>query len=172
MTKRGRAGVQAFLFDAAGKYIESPYNLETLDAQLGPGSVPVRIYFNGQNIRKHGADGPYTIQLIILTDPSVSMLEVDSMRNAHTTAAYRHTQFEDSPLVLGAGSDALVDANKDGIAEALVITLSVAGANPGIYRWSADLMTITGTHVAAIFGQSALDAGTVTLRFDGTQIRG
>ena len=143
--------------------------------QLAAGNKMISLVFDGRTIRKSGKDGPYKLAQVITYDLKQNGLFVDKETDIYTTATYHSFDFEGPPLNLGTGSDYGVDANGDGIFDALTIELNVSisqGYN-GNYAFNAQLQGQNGTGIDWFSNQDQyLTAGTniLQLTYAGTSI--
>jgi len=164
-------------YRALGELADSSGNLiatTSVETALAAGSQSVVLRFSGAQIFQHRVDGPYTLQLIRLAeDNDFTVLPLDELQNAYTTAAYRYIDFRDNAVAIpGTGNDKGVDTDANGFFDLLEITLDVIVENPGFYQWSARLVDQNGTELGVLASSGALAAGfnTITFQFDGEAI--
>lgn len=144
---------------------------------IGTGANTVTLAFDGRSIFHYREDGPYTVRRLRVTDDTGEVLDVAI--NAHTTAAYDHTQFQHGGTTIDTStySDTAIDANGDGKYDELRIEFRVASEAAGPYRALATLASDDGAAIATagdaigLTGSiSATLVNTITLGFDGTSI--
>ncbi len=159
--------VVAWLADGSGTEIAWASTQETLEA----GTHTVDLFFDGRLIRDSGLNGPYNIARVELRIEDEERL-VDAADNAHTTAAYQHTDF--APPVVAftdSFSDTGVDTDGDSMYDLLRVNVGLDVQQPGTYTIVGELESSSG---ALAVGEKtvALSSGSqqVELDFDGQLI--
>jgi hypothetical protein len=147
----------------------------------------ITLDFRGPLIRRQAIDGPYEVEIVV-RDPAThgerDRLRLGGRASAHEqaapgqrTAAYRHTQFEQSGWaairVTGNASDTGVDSDGDGLFEELRVEVEVELAKADSYEWHATLRDAHGTVIDWDRSSARLQAGkaTVDFAFEGRKIR-
>jgi len=87
--------VSALLVDGNGEPIDNALGYTTLVT----GTNTVSLYFDGDAIRDHGKDGPWTIADVYLADSSGAAIQLDEAHDVLTTIAYDHDTFGNDWLV-------------------------------------------------------------------------
>ncbi len=159
----------AELEDAKGNVLSS-----NAISNLDSGLVTVVLTFNGERIYQNGVNGPYNLRLIRMAEEDgLSILLVDELTNAYTTAAYSYTEFQHTPIFLtGEGSSATRDIDGNGKFDFLDISIEIQVDNLGPYTWSARLTDLDGTELGFASQSAFFDAGinTLFLSFEGEPI--
>jgi len=109
-------------------------------AYLPVGLHTVQLAFDGMDIYMTGADGPYTLISLSMTDlpdPTKSEFaerELAYVQTGYQTSGYRHSDFGVAGATLsGAYSHYAVDADGDGLADAVVVETGLNVQVPGAY---------------------------------------
>lgn len=154
------------LVASSGAIIASTSLIVTASAT--PTNLALR--FNGREIARLGADGPYDLALS-LTDA----VGVRQMARTHRTKGYRAAEFEQPPASLrGPYADAAADTNGDGHPDVLRVEAGINVEQAGTYSLSGSLLDPTGSFVAqATTTTEFLTAGpgTARLDFEGADIQ-
>ncbi len=137
---------------------------------LSPGIHTVNLYFDGLTIRASGIDGPYSVARVELRAADDELL-FDADDNAHTTAAYSHTNF-DSPDAAFTGSfnDMGIDTNSDSLYDFLRVNMGLDVAEAGSYTIIGELENSDSIAVARTTASLSTGRQTVQLDFDGQLI--
>jgi len=158
--------VVAWLEDGTGTEIAWASTQETLN----PGTHTVNLFFDGPAIRSSGRDGPYNVSRVELRVSDKEML-VDGADDAHTTAAYNHTDFESLDVAFtGSFSDTGVDINSDGLYDFLRVNVGLDVAKAGTYTIIGELYGSDPIAVARTTVSLSTGGQTVELDFDGQSI--
>jgi hypothetical protein len=104
------------------------------------GTQVVRLVFGGPEIAVNGANGPYTLSSLRITnvpEPGPDEFMNDGLAfqiDAYTTHPYQVANFEDYGAILSDNySHAEIDSNGDGRPDALVVTTRINISQPGAY---------------------------------------
>lgn len=164
----GRYNVTAYLRDASGAEIDVTGGLVDLVA----GSQPLDFAFDGQSIYKSGKSGPYQLAQVYIESPAeITELSVDDMG---TTQPYDYRKFQHFPVLIDPSSLALtpLDADSDGLYEALHLTGQVRVDAEGSYEIAASLFAADGTEAAQLSETVDFVAGANSFAgdFEGTAI--
>jgi len=94
----GMTGLWSGLLFTSAFNIRGERWMGTLEMLVGsptlvPGTSTVSLYFDGDAIRDHGQDGPWTVADVYLADSSGAAIQLDEAHDVHTTPAYDHTMF-------------------------------------------------------------------------------
>ncbi|MBM7773806.1 LPXTG-motif cell wall-anchored protein [Actinokineospora baliensis] len=156
------------LFDAAGRFITTATTTGTVTAGAGA----LALDFPGEDLRRHGVDGPYLLSNVVLRDNTG---EVDFALAAHRTAVYPAAGFRPGGGVfLDSLTDHPVDADGSGTYDWLDVAARVVVSRPGTYAVNARLVEATGKDIGWSGDEQVLAAGThtLTIRYDGRLING
>ena len=82
--------VAADLVDGNNRLIAHTY---TTKPTLAGSNLTVSLHFDGMMIRQSGSNGPYRLTNVVLLDESDTTIFLEQKDAAHTTAAYRASQF-------------------------------------------------------------------------------
>lgn len=158
--------VVAWLEDASGTKIA----WASTGATLTVGTHTINLLFDGLDIRGSKLNGPYNIARVELREVDTGFL-VDAADNAHTTAAYRYTDF-DPPNVgfTRSFSDIGVDTNGDGLYNLLRINIGLDVQKAGTYMITGELENSDSLAVASITIPLSSGNQNVALDFDGQLI--
>lgn len=161
--------VEGSLHDNEGSFIASA----STELYLYPGTHTVTLSFNGNEIRKHAADGPYTLLSVELLQPGLG--GVDTVLNAYTTDSYSYTDFVSGDIFLtGPISDRGVDSNGNGLYDSLSVTMEVFVPESAYYSYNARLADSGGNEIVWASGNQYLNSGiqNILLSFNGQYIYG
>jgi hypothetical protein len=164
-TTAGSYTLDGTLVASSGAVIAST-NL-VVAASATPTNLALR--FDGREIARLGADGPYDLALS-LTDA----VGVRQMVRTHRTKGYRAAEFEQPPAILGGTyTDSAVDTNGDGHPDVLRVEAGINVEQAGTYTLSGALFDSAGSLVAQASASEPLTVGpgTVRLDFEGADIQ-
>ena len=137
------------------------------------GDTPATFYFTGGRIRSSGCDGPYTLTNVYLVGLG-DQVTTSYFDNLHTTAQYKATEFDTTPLVFGSFDLGYSDPDSDGVHNSLVISATVAASDRNTqeqYDWSGSLSAPDGALIETVTGRSQLYVGkTIAFDFSGAAI--
>nr|QNO57658.1 hypothetical protein LLBILDAL_00018 [Methanosarcinales archaeon ANME-1 ERB7] len=155
------------LYDINGNEIASTYNHTYLDV----GNQTISLNFDGLQIYKHGADGPFNISYLALFDENDTLM--CCRRDAYTTSAYNYMDFQ--ALLVEFTSDYTdygIDIDGEGLYEYLIIDVGVNVIAAGNYSLMGYLYDANGTEIVWATNFTHLNIGnqTVQLNFDGKTI--
>lgn len=153
----GQYHVLAVLTDSAGNTHQT-----SVRQQLTAGDNTVALSFDGSDIYRNRTDGPYVLSTLrAVQERDIDLLPILDLDRAHTTSAYAFGAFEHERIQLvGTGTAMGVDADRNGLFDALDIAVDVELAQSGYYQWSAQLSDSTGTRLGFYSGAAYMDAGT------------
>ena|GEM_PF-3643053 len=156
------------LYDAQGQLIER----QAVTVQAAAGNAAFPLAFDGATIHAHGVGGSYTLRDVVLTAVDLDGLSIASLDSPYTTRAYTLGQFQHARLQLMGGTDQGRDTDGDGLYNLLQVGLEVRAERAGWYSVSGRLVTPAGEELDWASRTVHLNgAGTVTLAFDGRNIR-
>jgi len=144
----------------------------------GVTSEQVILSFDGSSIFFHREDGPFQLTQLRLSQSSQDS-ELDFRANAWTTAAYLHTEFQHTGIVIDENSytDAGGELDADGKFITLDLMFDISSMEPGPHTVSASLEDNQGKTIAkASTGvglggvEGATETAMVVLSFDGQEI--
>jgi PKD repeat protein len=138
--------------------------------ELGTGTTTVALPFDGTAIFAHGADGPYRLDGVTVTDATGAVVAYET--GAFTTSSIAYTAFQRPGVRLaGPYADTGDDSNHNARFETLVIAFDVALPWEGTYYANARLLAPDGSEVQRASTQfSGFGTQRATLRFDGRRI--
>jgi hypothetical protein len=169
ITETANYRVLGILEDSNGNSIEA-----SSVANLNPGANTVTLNFDGEEIYKNHANGPYKLKTVRLSEEgNLETMLVDEYTTPYSTAAYDYQQFQHPTIVLtGVGSANGVDTDNNGLFNLLNVNLEVDVVNAGTYTWSARLVDSNGTEIGFYSSSGALLAGknSIEFSFDGNRI--
>jgi len=171
----GHFEFQGTLVDGDGQTVATGY-FSTLMA--GTGTLPtglqtITLDFDGNQIYQHGINGPYTLTNLTIFDVTENALEVDSINNVYTTAAYQIDQFERPMIALTDGSELPIDYDSNGRYDVLQINLDIEVVHSGSYDANGRLVDLYGREIAwgqTNFYASSSGSYSAQLEFDGYDI--
>ena len=138
---------------------------------MSVGNQSIQLRFEGLDIRRYRADGPYT--LIYLSLRSMNGTLLDYLSVAYNTSIYSYGQFE-GPVAEFTGSfaDYGRDTNGDGLYDYLRIEVGINAIGPGSYIVTGCLYDSNGNNIISATKSAYLNVGsqTVMLDFDGLAI--
>ncbi len=168
----------------AGRYQLSGYLAKLDGAGLGyssvqvnlvPGSRAITLAFDGVEIGRAGADGPYQLRSLYFSRIVSDEIGLALIPVAYTTTAYSRYAWERSNGVLtGPTTEHAVDTNGNGLYDYLAVTTTLDLRTAGSYTASLNLLTADKRMVAAAnLPNLSLVQGRnqVVVRFEGGQIR-
>lgn len=156
------------LYDGQGQLIQR----QSVTTEAAAGRSSLYLGFDGRTIAAHGADGPYTLDNVVLRAVDLDSVPVAVMSDPYTTQPYLASDFQHERLLLTGGSDQGQDTDGDGLFNRLLITLDFDVAQTGWYQASGRLVTAAGAELGWSSGSAYIDGqGSVSLAFDGRQIR-
>ena len=164
----GTYWVYGRLDDSNGKRITSEWD----EAYLSKGLQKITLKFNGYDIYRKGANGPFSLGYTELDDEEGNR-EIDRRHNAYTTSFYYFTDFDKPPADLtGSYSDYGIDGDGDGKYEYLVIDIGIKVNEAGEYGMWGYLQDSTNHRITKIWNSTYFEQGlhTLTLRFNGYEI--
>jgi hypothetical protein len=137
------------------------------------GNHVITLTFAGERIRAKGRAGPYTLAYLAIRDDETDRI-ITRQRDSYTTAMYELHEFAGPLWKVVAITEEPVDTNGDGRFDQfdIHVTLDTLFDNEA-YLWNAKLFASNIREVAAL--QTSYEqvprGATLTLRFDGAQIR-
>ncbi|MBN2132590.1 MAG: hypothetical protein JW741_24020 [Sedimentisphaerales bacterium] len=132
-----------------------------------PGMAMATLEFSGEDIFDSGVDGTYKVELSILDESGVAC---DS--RSFDAGPFSHTEFGELPARLGTILDYAVDADTDGLLDALSLDVEVEILQEDAYCVSAGLHTADGGWVTSPVASGPItESDVVTLNFSGNSIR-
>jgi hypothetical protein len=144
----------------------------TVRADLAKGANTVRLPFGGLQISAAKVDGPYVLKYLSITDvedPGPDEFANNSLghwSSLYTTAAYRAVDFQNQGAALsGAVTEQGLDADGDGLYEALTLNVGLNIFTPGMYMVQGDLYDSMERFVAQDTWTGT--DSTASLRFEG-----
>ncbi|XXY45100.1 CARDB domain-containing protein [Sorangium sp. So ce269] len=161
---QGSYYLRSTLMDGAGR----PLATSTKTRNLPAGAQSFTLEFPGERIRASGADGPYTIALLMAYPDIPEMLS-----SQHVTSAYDHDDFRPPAARLtGNLIQSSVDDDADGLFNHLEVTSEGSVQLAGTFRLQGTLTTRGGqlVGVATLEQAAAPGLNTWSLRFDGDRI--
>ena len=152
------------------------------------GAQTIRMAFDGEDIVRAGADGPYVVQamlnlggVIVYADTRPLVEPASGVEWTYTTKAYSAADFDEAirnAFFTGGHSDLPVDVDADGSADFLELRANIQVNVPGQYNVNGMLSrSDVGGDVMQFIGYAYRDVSLVTtdevvyLRFRGDQIR-
>jgi hypothetical protein len=137
------------------------------------GNTPATFYFTGGRIRSGGCDGPYTLTNVYLVGIG-DQVTTSYFDNLHTTAPYKATEFDTTPIVFGSFDLGYFDPDNDDVRNSLVISATVAAIDRNTqeqHDWSGSLTAPDGALIETVTGRSQLYVGkTIVFDFSGAAI--
>jgi hypothetical protein len=116
------------------------------ELNLAVGTQIIKLTFSGLEIAQNGANGPYTLNNVLITDVTNPGPEdflnnnVAEMPANYTSAAYQANNFESFGATLtDVYSHSVLDSNGDGLADGVQITTNLNVAQPGNYTVAGKL---------------------------------
>jgi Ca2+-binding RTX toxin-like protein/pimeloyl-ACP methyl ester carboxylesterase len=133
-------------------------------------SAEAVLSFDGASIYQTGAAGPWNLVEVALSDEELNPLVITDDLGELSNDDF--TRYEHDQITAGAFSDTGVDADDDGIFEALIITTEVTAEASTQHIYNAKLVAEDGTEVGRTQGTIALGATPtqLALNFDGATI--
>ncbi len=178
VNQAGHYQVSASLFGANDALIDRvAYN--TMFTGLGPwavGAHTVPMRFAGDVIHDSGINGPFrlgAVSIVYLGDGTRRLFTVASYDTLCFTGPLTAVQFQRPRISIpGPNSDVTVDAEPDGKANVLDVTLGVDVTRAGTYDISASLFDRCDSYIASTSKTRIFNAGlnSVTLEWDGYDI--
>lgn len=167
VTSAGNYTLGSHFYDINGNEIASTYNHTYLDA----GNQTISLNFDGLQIYKHGANGPFSVSYLALSDENDTLM--CCQRDAYMTSAYNCTDFQ--ALLAEFTNDYAdygIDTDEDGSCDYLTIDVGVNVIIPGNYNLIGYLYDGNGSEIVWATNLTHLDIGnrTVQLNFDGKTI--
>ena len=164
----GSYTLEGWLYDVNRSEIVSAYN----HTYLNVGNQTISLLFDGLQIYKQGADGPFNLGYLILLDENHTL--ADYRYDAYNTSIYNYTDFQ-VPLAEFTGyyADYGIDTDCDGLYDYLTIDVGVSVATPGDYSVYGYLYDVNGSKIGWAIDYGSLDVGnhTMHLDFDGKTIQ-
>jgi len=166
----GKYTLQANLYGAASGRVVAQNR-----AELAGGEQTVAVAFDGSDIFRTRADGPYTVDLILRNADTGMVIA----RDAHVTAAYSHRAFQAGEVTFTDEYAASgTDSDEDGKFDSLTLDVGVDVTVPGSYTFMGTLADGIREGLAKDNGfvssqtYISLTAGvhTVQIDFDGKDI--
>ena len=160
------------LVDGAGGTV-AVAAVSTLRDNLGslqPGTRVLTLRFDGRTIRRHAADGPFSLAAVLLKDQTAGAFTVDTAANLYQTRTYRYTEFEAVALQFVAGSEEVLDQDNDDVPDALQLVLTFTILVPGTYEVNGRLVDGNGNEVGWVqtsFRAPAAGEYAIALTFQG-----
>jgi hypothetical protein len=173
VARAGHFELAGTLVDGTGNQIVSSATATRLESgnPLALGSQLLTLRFDGEAIRRHGANGPYTLTNLVLYDQTDSSLVVDTARNLYTSSAYQVSLFERAAILFAAGAETLVDDDNNGLYDTLVISVQFDLISSGDYSWNGRLVDRKGGEIGWFVGEGFLNNHTPAIfTFDGARI--
>ncbi len=131
-----------------------------------PGTVLVQLTFSGEDIRRGGTIGSFTIN-VILIDRSGACIDTASF----STGSMNHADFGELPVRLESATDRGLDEDSDGSFEHLLASISVEATLPTDVNLEGKLLTGDGQLItSATAATTVVHTTDVELLFDGTSI--
>lgn len=156
------------LYDSQGQLIQRQAVSQTASA----GQASFALSFDGRTIYDHGADGPYTLQDVVLIAVDQGGIPVATLEAPYTTGSYQAAQFQHQRVRLMGGIDQGLDTDGDGLYNWLQVSLQLGAETAGYYQTSGRLVTEAGEELGwASAWVYVSGSGTANLYFDGRQIR-
>lgn len=141
-SEAGRYSIIGWLESGDG---ESTASAETTLA-LFAGDQAISLEFSGPEVLALGSEGPYRLSYLQAMDESGSL--VDSISDAHTTGTYPSASFDPpgppSLLLTGNFEDRPVDADGNGLFDALSVLVELTASEPGHLRIEGTLVSGSG----------------------------
>lgn len=144
---------------------------------LAPGTNIVQLKFDGLQLWKQQANGPYSVtSLTAYLVNGQSLKEADGVNNVSVIPQLNltSTQLHREPLrINGTLTNAGINPDTNGKFQTLQVTVPLDVALTNTYAYSAILRTQTGTLVGEVQAQTSLSSGTTTpllLNFNGSSI--
>lgn len=143
------------------------------EGSLGEG-IAAAFVLPGGRIRSSGCNGPYTLtHVVIISNDGARRTEIYD--NLHTTPAYRATEFDTTPVVVGRCAHPDQPSRNDNeLYDRLAISADVQGLNlpGGAYEWRGSLLGPDGTLIdtAGSAGAPAADES-IIFTFSAAAIR-
>jgi hypothetical protein len=164
----GNYTLEGWLYDINGREIVFAYN----DTYLDAGNQTILLNFDGLQIQKYGADGPFNLGYLILLDENYTL--ADYRYDAYNTSAYNYTDFQAQLAVFTSDyADYGIDTDGDGLYDYLTIDVGVNITAQGNYSLLGYLYDANGSEVVWSIDYGSLDVGNHTLHldFDGKTIQ-
>ncbi len=149
---------------ANGPRVDSElFSFVTLDGS--PGLQMAALLFSGEQIFQSGMDGPYELELLVSSEGWIDATTV-------ATPALDHRQFGELGAAITGVTESAVDADQDGVFDAIELDVEVQVRVGGAYRAHANLSK-SGTALASAGASDTLGLGRqrMTLRFPARSIR-
>ena len=164
----GNYTLEGWLYDINGREIVSAYNNTNLDV----GNQTISLNFDGLQIYKHEAFGPFNLGYLLFLDKNNTL--VDYRYDAYNTTLYNYTDFQ-VPLAEFTRdyADYGIDSDGDGLYDYLAIDVGVNVITPGSYSVDGYLYDVNGDEIVWSIDHDSLDVGTHTMHldFDGKSIQ-
>lgn len=134
--------------------------------ELKEGKQKIKLYFSGEQIRKAGFDGPYTISVSFSSDGSIGL------HKEYKTGKYAFSDFQGNLMEYTGVTDAGSDVNNDGQFDTLDVDVGLNVLADGDYIVEGSLFA-DGKHLCDAKVEKKVKKGseTVTLKFVGQALR-
>ena len=160
--------IHGWLTDDTGKEVTST----SWSGYLDPGSYGIPLLFSGSEIAACRIPGPYNLTVRLYSAGGRDLFEIERSENLSITKPYLVTDFEGSQVSFtGPYQETALDANNDGVYEALRVNGTLQVTIPGTYLLTASLTNGT-TIITSEAVELSLTPGTTTpgFVFDGLVI--
>lgn len=155
----------ATLFGSTGSIISEQFTT----AHLLPGTHTMAVSFPGDEVNKSGQAGPYYVAL-----EAVDSTAPKSSLTSHMTAPYAAADFQPPAARLTSITGQTdVDADRDGYADSLSVSVGVTVSEPGTYELRGTLLDSSGNAVAGATVTRAVsspESNSWALSFSGSDI--
>ncbi|MEE9555314.1 MAG: choice-of-anchor X domain-containing protein [candidate division Zixibacteria bacterium] len=163
--------MKASLYDRYGKKIAA----SRICDDFPKGKQKVEFSFDGSTIFEYGADGPYYLRDLILSDSCDNVPLLDSIDNVYATEKYDFRDFEHGPIFI-TGKHAMeeLDIDNDGLIDSLILNFEVEYKEKSQCIWSGfiksrqDGVNCWRTDNEGIFDKGLSD---VRLSFSGNYLK-
>jgi pimeloyl-ACP methyl ester carboxylesterase len=172
---KGHFDLEGLLVDSHGTRVASGYFVSRSVGGAGyePGSREIELAFTGEEIYESGANGPYRVTDVVLSDTTGQTFQVAAADNLHTTRPYRAGEFEHAAVQLVSNEEWATDTNGNGLYDKLEFKLGFDVAWPGGYTVTGRLVDKDGTEIGWADGRFEVTnpgVGAVRLEFRGFDI--